>query len=78
MPTKVGLQFWQMELNDLPNDPMIDRCVAVDQNVPEAYRPLKVGHSRRQDGIDAPQGGQRLTRDFELTFHALLSMSSAM
>jgi hypothetical protein len=80
--TKIGLQFGQMKLNDLPDDLMIDRRIAVDQNIPEADGPLDVGNSRRQDGIEAPQSGQRFAYNFKLAISswrsiALLSMSSA-
>lgn len=68
MATKIGLQFGQMELDDLPNDLMVDRCVTVDQDVPKPDRPLKVGNSCRQDGIEPSNSGQRLAYDFKLTF----------
>lgn len=52
----------------IPDQTIVDRCVRVDQHVPECDEPSKVGDLRSQYGVGLAQLVEGFANDLELSF----------
>ena len=60
----------QVGFDDAPNDPVVQRCISMDDDVSEPDDAIDVADSRSCLSIDATQSIQRLANDLELSLHS--------